>query len=97
MPASDDRTRMMTAIVAELRLAPSAYYLIPGLIVSPSAGERLAAICNTFAANPDKTYIRNSGWRSAWWWKTHSLVTTRLWRSLELLAQVGTTFGPRLP
>jgi hypothetical protein len=57
MPAGDARTRMMTATAAELRsLAPSAYYLIPELIISPSAGERLAAIC-ILQQIPDQTYL----------------------------------------
>jgi hypothetical protein len=57
MPSGRDRTRMMTAIVAELRsLAPSAFYLIPELIISPSAGERLAAIC-ILQQIPDKAYL----------------------------------------
>jgi len=57
MPSGNDRTRMMTAIAAELRsLAPSAFYLIPELIISPSAGERLAAIC-ILQQIPDKAYL----------------------------------------
>jgi hypothetical protein len=57
MPSSDERTRRMSAIAAELRsLAPSAYHLVPELILSASAGERLAAIC-FLEQIPDKTYL----------------------------------------
>jgi hypothetical protein len=45
MPAGDERTRRMSAIAAQLRsLAVPAYDLLPELIVSASAGERLAAV-----------------------------------------------------
>jgi hypothetical protein len=49
----------MSAIAAELRsLAPSAYHLIPELIISSSVGERLAAIC-ILQQIPDSRYL---GW-----------------------------------
>jgi hypothetical protein len=57
LPSGGNRTRMMSAIAAELRsLAPSANYLIPELIISPSAGERLAAIC-ILQQFPNKAYL----------------------------------------
>jgi hypothetical protein len=57
MRSGEDRTRLMTAMAAELRsFAPDAFYLVPELIISPSAGERLAAIC-ILQQIPDKAYL----------------------------------------
>ena len=57
MRAGDARTRAMTSIVSKMRtLALSIYPLLPDLVNSPSAGERLAAVA-TLQELPNPEYL----------------------------------------